>query len=153
MPTTAPRPAVSRPAARFTEARPATRRDPRADDLSPAMRRAKELAGDRVRDEAPAVKRHVTVPRLASRARLTSLPRPSAEERTAEERKVDFIALTAVRIGATAAEVAAGRAAGEAMRAKLAALRAAKAAPPAVRVAPLRPARPVRPAARTAAAA
>ena len=148
MPTTAPRPAVSRPAARFTEARPATRRDPRADDLSPAMRRAKELAGDRTRDEVPTAKRHVTVPRLASRARLTSLPRPSAEER-----KVDFIALTAVRIGATAAEVAAGRAAGEAMRAKLAALRAAKAAPPAVQATPLRPARPARRPASVAAAA
>ena len=148
MPTTAPRPAVSRPAARFTEARPAARRDPRADDLSPAMRRAKELAGDRVRDEMPAANRHVKVPRLASRARLTSLPRPSAEER-----KVDFIALTAVRIGATAAEVAAGRAAGEAMRAKLAALRAAKAAPPAVQATPLRPARPARRPASVAAAA
>ena len=111
---------------------PAGRRDPRTDELSPAMRRAKELAGQ---PPTPAARRHVKVPRLAPRSRLTSLPQPAGAERRA-----DFLALAAVRIGATAAEVAAGRAAGAAMKAKLAALRAAKAAPQAPT-----PARPVSP--------
>ena len=137
MPATAP----TRPALRDRVGGSA-RRDPRADDLSPAMRRAKELAGRPAAPAPPAARRHVSVPRLAPRARLTSLPTPSGEER-----RVDFVALTAVRIGATAAEVAAGRAAGEAMRAKLAARRAARSAPrPADAPAFVRPA-PVAPAA------
>ena len=64
--------------------------------------------------------------RLAGRSRLTAIPRPPGTE----ERKVDFVALTAMRLRATKEEVAAGRAAGRAMRAKLDALRAGRSAPP-----------------------
>ena len=120
MPATAA-PRTTSPAGRAAK----PRRDPRADDLSPAMRRAKELAGLPAAPARPPVARkHVAVPRnphLAGRSRLTALPRSPEGER-----EVDFVALTAVRLRATAAEVAAGRAAGVAMRAKLAEARAAR---------------------------
>ena len=59
-------------------------------------------------------KRPVPRPGLATRARLTSIPRPPGSER-----HVDFVAYAAVRLRATTAEVAAAREAGRAMRAKL----------------------------------
>ena len=136
---------AARPAAPRVHGRPTGRRDPRANDLSPAMRRAKAAAGEAA---APARHRHVSVPRLAPKSRLTSLAKP------AEERRADFLALAAVRIGATAAEVAAGRAAGAAMRDRIAALRAAKAVPAPAGTLPFvapRPARPARRQTRTAA--
>ena len=137
---------AARPAAPRVHGRPTGRRDPRANDLSPAMRRAKAAAGEAA--GTPVRHRHVSVPRLASKSQLTSLAKP------AEERRADFLALAAVRIGATAAEVAAGRAAGAAMRDRIAALRAAKAVPAPAGTLPFvapRPARPARRQTRTAA--
>ena len=78
---------------------------------------------DRTGERRP-IARPAAGPRLASRARLTSIPRPPGAER-----HVDFVAYAAVRLGATAAEVADARAAGRAMRAKLDALRGGSAAP------------------------